>query len=91
MVCSWIFSNNIDPSNNFEAKHLEEKRKENGISRIFTQYPQIRDQVWLISESIGVIWTHRNDYQCYVIGKMEKLPDILKTCENWIMVWNITL
>jgi hypothetical protein len=42
MVCSWIFSDNIDSSNNFEAKHLEEKRKENGISRKFTQYPQIR-------------------------------------------------
>lgn len=25
--------------------------------------------MWLISEFIGVIWTHRNDYQCYVIGK----------------------
>lgn len=36
------FSATIDSSNNFEAKHLEEKRKEAGISRIFTHYPQIR-------------------------------------------------
>lgn len=25
------------------------------------------------------------------MGKMEKLRNILKICENWIMVWNITL